>query len=189
MKRTPEEKVLARHLYRQTLEYRIKWGARKNQPHRKAKRRAHNKSAEHRTARNIYFETYRNEPRFRKYQREYKKARRSEPQYQLEKNLSSAIRKSLRGNKKGRKWETLVNWTVEELKRHLENLWTPGMSWDNYGKWHIDHKIPESWWEYSDANDPEFKQCWSLANLQPLWRKDNLAKGNRLFPNVHIHNS
>ena len=39
------------------------------------------------------------------------------------------------------------------------------MSWDNYGSdWYIDHKIPDS---------------WSLNNLQPMWAKDNLAKGNR----------
>ena len=177
--KTTEEKKLARKLYESVPENKARYKARRQSPKRKAHRYSQRKGSE---CRKQFLSKYRKDPDYRKYQREYKKARRSEPQYQLEKNLSSAIRKSLKGNKKGRKWESLVNWTTEELKQHLEKLWQPGMSWDNYGKWHIDHKIPESWWEYTDANDPEFKQCWALCNLQPLWSKDNLAKGNRIVP-------
>jgi hypothetical protein len=177
IKRTPEEKVLIRSLYRKTPQYKIKHKIRRQSPQQKAHRYSYRKES---GLRKEYLDEYRRDPDYRKYQREYKKARRSDPQYQLEKNLSSAIRKSLKGNKKGRKWESLVSWTVEELKQHLESLWTLGMSWDNYGDWHIDHKIPESWWEYTKPEDPEFKQCWALANLQPLWGQDNLAKGNRL---------
>jgi len=52
-------------------------------------------------------------------------------------------------------------WTVEELERHLEKLFQPGMSWQNYGLygWHIDHKIPDSYFNYQSVNDEEFKQC------------------------------
>lgn len=175
----PEIK-LARKIRDSLPENRAKYKARKNQPHRKIRRKAYTSSLEYKERRAPYYASRRSLPANRKYQREYKKARRADPQYQLEKNLSSAIRKSLRGNKKGRKWETLVDWTAEELKQHLESLWKPGMSWDNYGDWHIDHKIPESWWKYANANDSEFKQCWALANLQPLWGKDNLIKGNRM---------
>ena len=32
--------------------------------------------------------------------------------------------------------------TIEELRQHIEAQFTEGMSWNNYGKWHIDHIIP-----------------------------------------------
>jgi len=55
------------------------------------------------------------------------------------------------------------------------------MNWNNYGKygWTIDHIIPISWWKFESYEDREFKQCWCLANLQPLWAHDNFSKHNR----------
>ncbi len=66
------------------------------------------------------------------------------------------------------------------LRDHLESLFTNGMTWENYGKWHIDHIIPKSFFEFSSPNDVEFKMCWRLDNLQPLWAKDNIIKSNKL---------
>ncbi|WP_312999685.1 hypothetical protein [Leclercia sp.] len=67
--------------------------------------------------------------------------------------------------------------TVSELKQHLESLFVGGMSWDNYGKWHIDHIKPCSLFDQSDEG--QLKDCWSLSNLQPLWAEDNIKKGNK----------
>ena len=53
------------------------------------------------------------------------------------------------------------------------------MSWENYGQWHIDHRIPESWFKIHTMHDKSFKDCWALSNLQPLWAKENLSKNNR----------
>ena len=46
----------------------------------------------------------------------------------------------------------------------------------NMHKWDKDflHKC------FKDTNDTEFKYCWSLCNLQPLWAKDNLSKNNKV---------
>ena len=100
----------------------------------------------------------------------------------LNKNISKHMWEALKGNKQGRHWEKLVNYTLQDLIKHLEKRFTNGMTWDNYGKygWHIDHIIPIYLWEFNSYNDREFKQCWCLANLQPLWAKDNLRKGNRV---------
>jgi hypothetical protein len=54
------------------------------------------------------------------------------------------------------------------------------MSWDNYGKWHIDHKIPVTAFNFERVDDVDFKRCWSLKNLQPLWALDNIVKGNKV---------
>jgi 5-methylcytosine-specific restriction endonuclease McrA len=74
----------------------------------------------------------------------------------------------------------LVGYTVNELINHLEKQFDGKMSWDNYGSyWDVDHRKPRSLFHYENAEDPEFKECWSLKNLQPLEHKENLRKGNR----------
>lgn len=98
----------------------------------------------------------------------------------LNSNMGLSIWLSLRNNKQGRHWEQLVGYTVQDLQQHLENKFTEGMTWNNYREWHIDHIIPISLWEYEKPEDREFKQCWCLANLQPLWAIDNFKKGNRI---------
>jgi len=65
------------------------------------------------------------------------------------------------------------------LMNHLEKQFTGSMNWDNYGLWHIDHIKPASLFNYTKFTDVEFRECWSLDNLQPLWAIDNLKKGDR----------
>lgn len=95
--------------------------------------------------------------------------------------ISSGIRISLKGEKKGgRHWETLVDFTVEQLMKHLAKRFLPGMSWGNYGEWHVDHKVPISAFNFETPEDIDFKRCWCLKNLQPLWAMENLQKHNKL---------
>ena len=94
-------------------------------------------------------------------------------------NFSRRMRQALNGLKQGTSWKELVGYDVIQLKQHLEKQFTSGMTWNNYGEWHIDHKKPISKFNIISVNDKEFKECWSLDNLQPLWEKDNLSKGVR----------
>lgn len=96
-------------------------------------------------------------------------------------NMSGGVCRSLKGNKAGRHWETLVPYTLEDLKQHLENLFRPKMSWNNYGEWHVDHKIPRSKFKFTNSEDKGFQECWALKNLQPLWAEENLRKYNKLI--------
>jgi len=107
-----------------------------------------------------------------------KKRRKDNPWVRIGDSISSSIRQALKGNKAGRHWETLVGWTNEQGRRYLENLFTPEMTWENYGTyWEIHHKIPQSLWDISI--DREMKQCWTLCNLEPLGISENRARGNR----------
>lgn len=92
--------------------------------------------------------------------------------------MSTAIRLSLTGGKGRRKWESLVGYSVEELKTHIERQFLRGMSWVNMADWHIDHIVPKSSFTYSSPEDESFKACWALTNLRPLWAKDNLSKSD-----------
>lgn len=99
----------------------------------------------------------------------------------VNRNFSRRMRKSLNGLKDGMSWESLVGYNVLELKKHLEGLFIEGMTWENYGEWHIDHIIPISSFNIINVNCDNFKICWSLNNLQPLWAIDNIKKSNNLI--------
>jgi hypothetical protein len=87
------------------------------------------------------------------------------------------IWRSLKYSKNGRRWEKLVGYTADDLMARLESLFADGMIWDNYGEWHIDHIKPISSFNFESKHDPEFRECWGLQNLQPLWAKENISKG------------
>ena len=93
-------------------------------------------------------------------------------------NLSARLRNRLI-NKNRKSTFDILDYTVDELKKHLESKFQSGMSWDNYGKWEIDHVTPDSWFKYNSFNDDDFKKSWALNNLQPLWAADNRAKSNK----------
>jgi len=106
-----------------------------------------------------------------------------DPRPVISKAVCDGIYKSLKhngGSKRGRKWESLVDFTKDDIIRHLEKQFTDGMSWDNYGDWHIDHKIPISAHNFKNTKHQDFKRCWSLKNLQPMWASENISKGAKL---------
>jgi len=96
--------------------------------------------------------------------------------------MASEIRQTISGHKRYRKWEELVGYTTKQLIRHLERQFLPGMSWDNHTRtgWHIDHIIPRTAFNFSKPEHPDFKKCWALKNLRPMWSVDNIRKFNHL---------
>jgi hypothetical protein len=96
--------------------------------------------------------------------------------------MSQMVRNGLLGAKRGRKWEALVGYSIEGLMQHLERQFLPGMTWDNVGSWHVDHILPRAMFSYTSETDEDFRACWALTNLRPLWSKENIEKGaKRLF--------
>ena len=112
--------------------------------------------------------------------KKYKK-RMSNPVYRINNATHVGLSKSIKNTKAGRKWQALVGYTLAELIDHLVLQFTEGMSLENYGKWHIDHKIPCSFFVFDSPEDVEFRMCWRLENLQPLWAEDNMRKGNKIL--------
>jgi len=68
--------------------------------------------------------------------------------------------------------------SIDELKVYLESKFQNGMTWNNYGKWHIDHIMPLASFDLTDYE--QVKQACNYKNLQPLWAEDNLKKGAKL---------
>src|SRR5438876_1890194 len=117
-----------------------------------------------------------------KYRAQIKRARhktRSTPEGMLYHRMSQSVREALRGAKRKCKWEDLLGYSVADLKRHLELQFIEGMTWEKFfgGGIHIDHIIPRMSFTHSSSSDPEFKECWALSNLRPIWPKENSVSG------------
>lgn len=125
-----------------------------------------------------------NKEHVNKYKRDYERNRRREdPKYRLGVRTRTALYTCLKEANvaKYRSTFVLLGYTLEELMVHLEKQFTDGMTWDNYGEWHVDHKIPMTSFNFETTEDREFKLCWCLDNLQPLWGPENLSKGTKLL--------
>jgi hypothetical protein len=104
----------------------------------------------------------------------------NDPIFKLKHSIGNRIRLFLNIKKLTKHNSTfdIVGCSPEELKSHLENQFKEGMSWDNLGKWHIDHIIPLS----SAKNETEVLKLCNFKNLQPLWAIDNMKKGSKILP-------
>ena len=96
--------------------------------------------------------------------------------------MSVRMRQSLVNEKNNYSWKDLVEYNLDSLKKHLENQFKSGMNWDNHGikGWHIDHIKPISLFNITSYNCDDFKKCWALENLQPLWWYENIKKSNKV---------
>lgn len=121
--------------------------------------------------------------RSRKYRRSDRGKVRSKRYYATEKvrirtRACNRIAKVLGEIKRADTSSNLLGCNVDELMEHLKSKFTEGMSFDNYGEWHMDHVIPCCAF---DLTKPEEQyKCFHYTNIQPLWAKDNEKKGGKL---------
>jgi hypothetical protein len=97
--------------------------------------------------------------------------------YRLKYYLRIRLNKALGGNYKTGSAVKDLGCSVNELKIYLESLFKSGMTWDNHGEWHIDHKKPLA--AFDLTNRLQILEACNYKNLQPLWKKDNLSKSDK----------
>jgi hypothetical protein len=102
---------------------------------------------------------------------------KNDPLFKLTYNLRSLISNSIKkqGLSKTNRTATILGCDFEFFQLYMEMQFKPGMSWDNHGEWHIDHKTPISW----AKTEEEVIKLNHYTNLQPLWAVENIQKGNR----------
>ena len=127
--------------------------------------------------------------RHKKYQKENKDKRNAQIKTRLQTDSLFKVTKNMRNRigiflkskdiTKNNKTFKIVGCLPIELKEYIEKQFTEGMTWDNYGfyGWHIDHKTPLD----SGKTEGEIFNLCHYTNLQPLWRKDNLSKSNKII--------
>ena len=119
--------------------------------------------------------------------REYRRLRKlGDPEFAIKSHLRARLSDLVGCGrcKRDKSAITLTGATIEELRRHIEKQFRRGMSWDNYGAWHIDHIIPCSKFDLTDPRQQAI--CFNYLNLRPLWAKENLRKNNRILEDSQI---
>lgn len=111
----------------------------------------------------------------RVYARERKKV---DVSYKLRSYLTSRLWEVLRHQKATKSSRTIIllGCSIEEFRTHLESQFTEGMTWDNYGEWHVDHKKPCAAFNLSKEEDQRI--CFHYTNMQPLWKEENIKKSS-----------
>lgn len=104
-------------------------------------------------------------------------ARKLNPQVSIRDSLRRRLNNALKNKQKSGSAIKDLGCTIVEFMIHIESKFQLGMSWDNYGKWHIDHIKPLS--KFDLTKRAELLEACHYSNLQPLWAKDNLSKGSK----------
>jgi hypothetical protein len=95
--------------------------------------------------------------------------------YRMRRSISKRIHTILGAGKSKRTLE-ILGADKTTIKLHFESKFVDGMTWENQGKWHIDHIIPIS----TAITEEDVYRLNHYTNLQPLWAKDNLRKSNKI---------
>jgi hypothetical protein len=107
------------------------------------------------------------------------------PKNKIGRRLRSRVRSALKRNVSGGRsiktdsTQKLLGISYDELVGYLEGLFKDGMSWDNYGTWHIDHIIPCSYFDLTLEENQRI--CFNYQNLTPLWGEDNHSKSDLIL--------
>lgn len=109
----------------------------------------------------------------RKKYREESRKKRSNVKNRIRMNLGTRL--YLAVEKKHGNTMELTGCSKDDLYAHLESKFTDEMTWENYGKWHIDHIKPCASFDLTKVEEQQ--KCFHWTNLQPLWAIDNMRKG------------
>ena len=116
----------------------------------------------------------------KQYNRIYKREKRkTDIQFRILEALRGRVSAAIKSNRKSEKTKELLGCSLDFFKNYLEFKFQPKMTWENYGKWHIDHIRPCCSFDLSKKE--EQKECFHYTNMQPLWALDNIQKGGKFF--------
>ena len=119
---------------------------------------------------------YRKTEKAKEYSRESKRIKyHNNINFKLAELLRARLHNALSGKTKRCSAIANLGCTIPELKQHLEGKFKKGMTWNNHGKWHIDHIKPLGKFDLADKK--QVLMAVHYSNLQPLWAFDNISKG------------
>lgn len=95
--------------------------------------------------------------------------------------IADVMRGAINCGGTSRKVERELGYSIADLMRHIEKQFTKRMTWGKFraGEIHIDHILPQA--SFDLADDDEWRRCWCLSNLRPMWASENIAKGAKVM--------
>jgi hypothetical protein len=112
--------------------------------------------------------------------RAYMRRRRQyDPLFRITQAIKCRIRAVIKSKSliRADRYNRLIGCTPNQLRDHLEAQFRPGMTWENYGKWEVDHIRPCR--SFNLAIIQEQRDCFHFSNLQPLWLQENRSKSGK----------
>lgn len=171
--------------YRQSTKYKKTYERYKNLSHVKNRIKDYRSTKEYKEKHATAEKKFRKTDKGKKIKKKYlKKRRKEDPQFRIRQNIRSRFQSALKRKKLKKLGITrkMLGCSWKELKTYLEKKFYKRkktnelMTWDNYGKWHVDHIIPLSKFNLL-IKEEQYKAC-HYKNLQPLWAEDNIFKSN-----------
>jgi hypothetical protein len=154
--------------YRENEEWREKFRKSSKEHYKKNKEILNKKSKEYRE---------KNKEKIRELSRDWENKKNKEDGFfRMKKRIRERIRDYMKGESNGFKTREIIGLDYNKFKEYISSKFSEGMSWENYGKWHLDHIIPLC----SAKNKEEILLLNHYTNLQPLWAEDNLKKGRKI---------
>jgi len=142
--------------------------------------------ASHKIEKSLYDINYRskNAVKIKEYKKKWEFLQKDEPLFKIKRNLRRRVHHALFDNIKSDKTFQLIGCTPEFFKKYIESLFQKGMSWENYGEWHIDHISP--CFTFNLSIPSEQKKCFHYTNQRPLWKLDNLSRPRSILKSSKI---
>jgi hypothetical protein len=113
-----------------------------------------------------------------------KQLRKNDPMYAIKEVIRCRILEALRKQnlKRTLSFQEMIGCSYLDYKHYIESKFTEGMSWKNRAGshgWHIDHIVPCATFDLS--KESEQKKCFHYTNTQPLFIRENVSKGYRIY--------
>lgn len=123
---------------------------------------------------------YKNKERINNVHKEYNKNKyNSDVQFKIKTKFRTALSSYMIGKVDSSFISLYVNLTQDELVEYIQSLFTPDMSWDNYGKvWELDHIKPVCKFDLTVESD--LHKCYYYTNLRPILKQHNRRKHNNV---------
>jgi len=111
-----------------------------------------------------------------------RRKRETDPEFVIAERMRKSLGKAVKrfGVEKNASTFSLIGCSRAELRKHLESLFLPGMTWQNYGYrgWHVDHVRPMA--SFNLLDPAQMRACFHFTNLKPLWGIENMRKGCKI---------
>ena len=99
-------------------------------------------------------------------------------QFKIACSLRTRFWQAVKGKSKKGSAVKLLGCSIESFKEYFATKFKEGMTWENHGKWHIDHIQPLASFNLED--EKQLMTACHYTNLQPLWAKENIQKGAKI---------
>lgn len=129
-----------------------------------------------------------NKDKVREYTRKSDRKKLSTKAGRIENTLRARLHAAVtsHGKSTSRTLREYLGMGAADFCKHIESLWTEGMSWDNYPDWEVEHTVPIAPVR-KRFGVKGLRVVFNWRNCTPMWKKTNREKGTSVPKDSEIH--